>query len=190
MRFLVSLGALLILAGGASAQCGTFRGPYVSRYVAPVKKVIVEEVVPVVAVFAAVPVVSIGYAPAPAVAPTVQAAPAAGTAPGGFSADEVAALRRLLAGGGAQPAAGEASAEPRRREEGAHVAILRSACLSCHDGAAAKGGVRLFDRGVYVKPDPATVKAVLSAAKSNRMPKGKPPLSDEQFSALLSILDE
>lgn len=82
-----------------------------------------------------------------------------------------------------------AGAAPAAAPAGKSVAVGK--CASCHDSttAAAKGkGVILTQNGALLALTPELAQKSMREAMSGKMPKGGPPLSDQEFTILLNEL--
>lgn len=96
--------------------------------------------------------------------------------------------------GGPRPAGEEAGSvttltEPAAAEPRGAV-VLREKCARCHGGEAAEGKVRLWERetGAWLDGWRRGSGTIYRAVRDGRMPKGGPPLSDEEFAAVVDYL--
>lgn len=74
--------------------------------------------------------------------------------------------------------------------------VIQNRCAECHTAGRLKGGFALAgEDGRLLLLTPEQIRKVLSSTKGKpgtppKMPKGKPPLTDEEFAALLELVDQ
>lgn len=182
--------ALVLLAMVGAALPAEARPCRVVKHVAAVQTLVVTPfAVPVGVPVATLGTVAYSYGSA---AGAYTAAPAAATAAPssalcncpqcGAHADQPAP------GSPPEPVGPEAVFGPSSTREPAGAQVLRKRCAGCHSGQAAKGNLRLFDGGAWADGWRASGRAIFTAIREGTMPKGGPPLTDEEFTAVAEFL--
>ncbi len=70
----------------------------------------------------------------------------------------------------------------------ATAGALVTACAQCHSGAAAKGGVKLFDGGKRLQLSGESLGDSLQAVVDGRMPKGRKLSADDRLAVLADLM--
>jgi mono/diheme cytochrome c family protein len=93
------------------------------------------------------------------------------------------------------PAAGQPG-QPQPGQGLTAAAVIVQRCAECHTAGRLKGGFALTgEDGRLLLMTPEQIRKVIQSTKGRpgsppKMPKGKPPLNDEEFAALLDLVDQ
>ena len=194
------LASLLLIA--PAEACGPFRPFFQSS--APViveKKVIIEEPV-IVPLFVAVPAYGVGYPPPPVSVPAPQVvAPTPSPSICEQRATDlekrlVELEKRLSSGAGVAPG-GNLPVAPQGQPAQAGgkdaLSIFAAKCSSCHlaSSASDKGGsfTLMTTPGKLAQLNDRQLRKIGTYTYTQRMPKGGPPLSDEEVATIQAWID-
>lgn len=180
-----SLALCLMVAAAAPSDAGSCRSHKVQPIVASTGFTVTAFAVPVGVPVAPLSSVYYSYGSAQ---PVVQAAPATTPKPCACGSEHCGAPPTMAEPGGPEPITPQAAVHP-------GAAILRSKCAACHTGETAKGGFKLFDAAAVVSGASPWAdgwrdhkKAIFDQLRSDKMPKGGPALTPEQFTDVVDFL--